>query len=673
MHKIKYFFSPVVLLLLILSACSSGSPDTDSSVGTSGPDDNSGSPNSNNNTALNCASPLPMEVQEHTVTSNLPNSYDQARTDDATESDSTTFFVSVFLPERCPENRFPVVIESHGYSGSRDSTADDDGEVDPEKEHFPAIDELFAGLSHHGYVGVSYEQRGHGDSIPENGGGYSRVMDPEAETQDAIALLDWIYENRDSFQVGAEDSGIANDFTVGLIGYSFGGGFQFPLALLDERIDAIVPNGTWHSLINSLLPGDAVKNSFDALLCLLADTGGVVNTPAVARMCELLGTTSLEAGNIRTRADLVDALGEDGFTEDEVIELFNRHVRHFQLREAAAEPWCTPGDTGCTSTGEAFTSRPVPFLLLQGNRDVIFNMTEAYWNWSYFNQAAGGNADVSVLTTEGAHMNPLVNQVEGSANCGQLIGVDLVKAWFDFHLKGLDTELYQSIPKVCISVADTEDAHNAAPAGLVLNDFPVGSQAAPGGVPARLDSMSVDVLATTTDFVFAPVITITGDNKILAGIPSIESITVTDTDEGDALDVTAVAYFGVGIQRGGDMILVDDQVTALVEGTHTSNPNIENAEYLLAGVGERLQDGDQVGLLFYQRHAQYSAAISASSVGGATGIVGFVTGVELPPLLTALDPVTGIVNSPNPYQVDAMGVELPIIDLDSHPDAVLSQ
>jgi len=86
-----------------------------------------------------------------------------------------------------------------------------------------------------------------------------------------------------------------------------------------------------------------------------------------------------------------------------------------------------------------------------------------------------------------------------------------------------------------------------------------------------------------------------------------------------------------------------------------------------------LQDGDQVGLLFYQRHVQYSAILTASSAGGATGLVGFVGGVELPPVASALDPATGAVNSPNPYQVDAIGVELPIIDLSTHPVATISQ
>lgn len=664
-NYVKWIYLPV--LSLALAACES-SPDL-SNVSDS------------SSQAPSCEAPIAAEVQEHTVTSNLPNSYDQARTDDATELPTTTFHVAVHLPERCPDDVFPVVIEAHGYSGSRDSTPDEDGSVDPNKEHFPAIDELFAGLSRHGYVGISYEQRGHGDSIPDNGGGYARVIDPEAETQDGIALLDWIASNATAFSIQTEDSGIPNDFVVGTIGYSYGGGYQFPLALLDERIDAIVPNGTWHSLINSLLPGDAMKNGFVGLLCLLADTGGVVNTPAVARMCELMGPASLDAGNIRTRQDLIDTLTPEGYTEDEVVELFNRHVRHFELRDERMEPWCSPGDTGCTSTGEAFIARPVPMLLLQGNRDVLFNLTEAYWNWDFFNRISGGMAKVSVLSTEGGHMNPLVNQVEGSANCGALIGVDLVRAWFDFHLKGETSPAYQSIPPVCISVADTEDAHNAAPAGLILDDFPVGSQTALGGVPARLETLTADVPSTASDPIFVPVVTINGDNQVLAGVPSIESLTVTDTDVGGVGDVTAVAYIGIGIQRGGELggelILVDDQVTALVAGTHSSNPNLENDEYLLPGIGEQLQDGDQVGLLFYQNHEQYAAIVSTDSLTGVTGLVGLLLGVELPPLLSILDPVLGpvlnIVETPNPYQVDAIGVELPIIDLETHPVATLSQ
>ena len=77
--------------------------------------------------------------------------------------------------------------------------------------------------------------------------------------------------------------------------------------------------------------------------------------------------------------------------------------------------------------------RPVPALFLQGNRDVIFNLTEAYWNWQYFRDAGG---DARLLSNEGAHMNPLANQLEGDAGCGAVSGLDAALGWLDVHLRG---------------------------------------------------------------------------------------------------------------------------------------------------------------------------------------------------------------------------------------------
>ena len=629
-------------IAVALSACGGGSS---SSSGGAAP-----------RAVADCTDPLAMEIQQHTVVSNLPNSYDPDNTDDAIESPTTTFSVSVFLPERCPGETFPVVVQSHGYSGSREMNFDDDGVADPDEAHFPAINTLFGTLPYHGYIGVSYEQRGHGDSVPANGGGHARVIDPQAETQDGIALLDWLASQADTFQIETENSGIANDFKLGTLGYSYGGGYQFPLALLDERVDTIVPNGTWHSIINSLLPGDAVKNSFDAFLCLLADNGGVVNTPALDFLCDRLGATNPNAGSIRTREDLLAETRSEGFSDEAVLRLFQRHVRYFQKQDEANQPWCEQTETGCTSGGQPFEGRATPTLLVQGNRDVLFNMTETYWNWDYLRNAGDGSAEVAVITTEGGHMNPLPGsaqpengqptaQTEGTANCGNVIGVDAIRAWFDFHLKGARTPAYDNLAPVCISVADTASADTAPPVGVLLNEMPLGQQVGTGAVAARLEQGSATVTQADNEAVFLPVVTIAGDNQVLAGIPSIDQIDVIDGDDELIGEVDAVAHIGVGIQRGGTTILVDDQVTALLQGSHTSNPNIGNDKYLLPGIGEQLQDGDVVGLVFYQNHVQYSAVTGAGAPG---------------------------TNPLNPYSVTVSGVELPIIDVSLHPNASLS-
>ena len=628
------------------------------------------------------------ENQLRQVTNNLPNVYDTANYDqDAQELDTTTFNVSVALPERCPGDRFPVVINSHGYGGEVSNVLDEDGAVDA-TAHFPQILDLFQTLPHHGYVAVSFDQRGHGESQPDNAGGLARVMDPQAETQDAIRLLDWLAENAEEFHIYREDedTGIADDFRVGLIGYSYGGGWQFPLSQLDARVDTIVPVGTWHSLINSLLPGDAVKLSFDGLLCLFADgtegpqDPGVTNTPAVADMCNLIGYRSPLANLIRSKDDLMTSLELQGYDRDVVLQMFNRQVRHFQDRNGIG-PWCEDDRPGCTDTS-TFVARSVPALLLQGNRDVLFNLTEAYWNYTFLSSL--GSAPVGVLTNEGGHMNPLDNLFEGDSHCGAVDGLAVIRSWFDFHLKGEDSPDYQNMPSVCISVADTDNAHNAQAQGLLLDDFPKGSQsAAAGGVPARLESGSISIGSdpgSALNPVFLEVFTVpssAADNYVLAGIPSIDEITVQNVAGNPQ---TAIAFFGVGIKRGDRTILVDAEVTGLVQNPdpglpYTGNPNVSaSGGFLLPGVGERLQAGDKVGLVFFQRHVQFSAVISGASATGATTLLQTALGTQFDdPIASAANEDDTELNPPNPYTAQMRGIELPVFDLRLLPANALSQ
>ena len=106
--------------------------------------------------------------------------------------------------------------------------------------------------------------------------------------------------------------------------------------------------------------------------------------------------------------------------------------------------------------------------------------------------------------------------------------------------------------------------------------------------------------------------------------------------------VTPGASLGSGIQRGSELILVDDQVTSLLEGTHRSNPNIGESGVLLAGIGEQLQPGDEVGLLVYSSHVQYTAVSNPAAADGN-----------------------------NRFDLTLKGLELPILDLSRHPTARL--
>lgn len=603
-----------------------------------------------------CADPAPSEVRTETLVSPIASDLDPTA-GGITPTAQITF--SVLLPERCPGDRFAVVMQSHGYGGSRQTGIAASGDPDRSLPNFPSFDALTRALPRRGYIVVSIDQRGHGDSSRDNGGANARIIDPLAETQDAIQILDWLVDHADALGVATQpETGIPDDLRVATLGFSYGGGFQMPLAALDARIDALIPNGTWHNLVYSLLPGDTVKQSFDGLLCLLGQQGGVTNTPVVATLCNLLGVQSLNATQIRTRPDLVQAASEGAaipanprpVAEAEFIDFFFTHgMNYFRNRERAGQPWGF-GET------EAVL-RPVPALFIQGNRDVIFNLTEAYWNWQYFRDAGG---DVRLLSNEGAHMNPLANQVEGTAHCGSVSGVDAAIQWLNVHLQGASPLNLGGIPPVCISVADTDTAHTATRRAVALDDFPVGQQSGPGSVNASLNDFTVTVRSIDPDPQFVPVATIDRGGLVIAGAPRIAQLNVTRNPSLN--NNVGRALVGVGIRRDGALILVDDQVTGFVEGNHTANREIGNDAILLPAVGEMLQPGDEVGLIFFERQIQYAAILSPQSVGGATGLIGFIGGQELPPLTSELDPLLGLLTAPNPYTVTGLEVSLPIFE-----------
>ncbi len=640
-------------LALLLAACGSSSP-VSSGAASGGP----GAP------GTSCSNPTPAAASDHNITDDIPTDTDAT----ANPQPTTTIAFSVLAPPRCPGETFPLILQSHGYGGNRLKTLAANGNLHPTDTHFASIDELVQALPFHGYVVISYDERGHGDSTDAN----ARIIDPAAEVQDARHILDWAYDHAADYGIQTlPNSSVAKDLNVGTIGYSYGGGFEMPLAALDARIKTIVPNGTWNDLLYSLTPGNAVKLSFDGLLCLLATTAstsatpntGVHNTPLVAAQCNTVGVQGPQASTIRTRADLDNALAlpttqPRPIQSAEITPFFFTHsAAYFQQQEAAGKPW---------GFGETQAKlRPVPALFLQGNRDTLFNLNDAYWNYSYF---AGTGADVRMLTTEGGHMNPLANQFEGTANCGKVQGVTSILAWFDQKLKGRDSAVYQAIPKVCISVADTVGAPNVTPVGLSVPAYPVGSLSGAGAVPVSLATLSASVPAGATSPVFAPVTTIAGDGEVLAGSPRMSKLTV---GAGSGAVQTAVAYVGVGIQRGGSTFLVDDEVSGFVQGDHSNNVGTNDSAVLLPGVGERLQKGDVVGLLFYPQHVQYSAVLSAASAPGATNIVNMVLGTSIPPIASALD--TSIAAPPNPYSVSITNLELPVLVPGQYPGSTLSQ
>jgi ABC-2 type transport system ATP-binding protein len=167
----------------------------------------------------------------------------------ASKADGTPIVISVYKPDGASAaNPRPVILHSHGWGGSRTSSA---GAFRTELDR--------------GYGVVSIDQRGHGDS-----GGQANVEDPEFEGQDMISVIDhvaglsWVEKDR--------NTGHANDPVLFAMGGSYGGGYQFVAAFTElrdlgyTRLNALAPEITWYDLPQSLAPSKVARTAWVTLL-----------------------------------------------------------------------------------------------------------------------------------------------------------------------------------------------------------------------------------------------------------------------------------------------------------------------------------------------------------------------------------------------------------------------
>ena len=200
-----------------------------------------------------------LAVGEHTV--------ERIEIESDRAEDPATIVISVFRPAGASaEAPVPVVLHGHGWGGSR--------ETDPAS---------FSWLLDAGYGVVSIDQRGFGES-----GGQAGSMDPDNEGRDLVAVmdhvasLDWVATEgpfvpaEGASHLPGHDNAPERDPVVGAIGGSYGGGYQFLLALLETelygetRLDALAPEITWHDLNVSLAPSDVLRSVWTTLLTAVA-------------------------------------------------------------------------------------------------------------------------------------------------------------------------------------------------------------------------------------------------------------------------------------------------------------------------------------------------------------------------------------------------------------------
>jgi ABC-2 type transport system ATP-binding protein len=130
-------------------------------------------------------------------------------------------------------HQVPSVLLAHGFGGTKDDVAQD------------AED-----LADQGYAVMTWTAEGFGNSS-----GQIHLDSPDWEVKDAQGLIDWLAVRPEVQRDGPGDPRVA------VVGGSYGGGLALMLAGYDKRVDAIVPQITWHDLNDAFLPQSAEAGS----------------------------------------------------------------------------------------------------------------------------------------------------------------------------------------------------------------------------------------------------------------------------------------------------------------------------------------------------------------------------------------------------------------------------
>ena len=215
----------------------------------------------------------------------------------------------------------PTVLVAPGYGKA--------GNTSPDANLSDVIGALT--LRSTGYNVLTWDPRGMGGS-----GGNVYFNSPDFEARDVQALIDFVATQPDALLDGPGDP------RVGMSGTSYGGAIQLVSAALDPRIDAIVPDQAWHSLVTSFFKDGALKAGWFNAIC----AGG----EATALVGGLLSTDGVQLG---TTASQLKRACVEGITQGTVSE--------------ASRQWFA--DRGPGTLVNRITA---PTLILTGSSDALF-------------------------------------------------------------------------------------------------------------------------------------------------------------------------------------------------------------------------------------------------------------------------------------------------------------
>lgn len=309
---------------------------------------------------------------------------------------------TVWQPALAAGESAPLVLHTHGFGLQRM-----DGVIGLYENLIPT-GKIAKDLWKQGFWLLTWDQRGHGGS-----GGVINVMDPDKEVRDVSTLLDWAETNIRRLARDAD-----GDIRVGMIGESYGGGVQLLASAHEPRIDAIVPITTWHDLPESLAPSDVPKGGWVKVLYRMGDWVNFRKLHPYLR------------ANFK--------LARKGQISEELKARYADHGLAYHCEQGQYPQ--------------------VDALLVQGFRDVLFNMQQALANRDCL---AAGGGQVHLIAQSGGHLLPFKQRspstpiwywdkhlacLEETANTRQLVG-----GWLAARL---NDQIGPALPPVCLSGGD---------------------------------------------------------------------------------------------------------------------------------------------------------------------------------------------------------------------------
>ncbi len=502
------------------------------------------------------------------------------------------------------QRKHALILQGHGYSGSRSTGTG-----------------AFASLTGSGYVVISIDQRGSGDS-----GGSVRVMDPDFEGEDLVAIVDWAEQHLDFLRYRG------GNVLLGSIGGSYGGMYQYLLLNKDpdRRLDAMVPEIAPHDLVYSLNPGGVVKSYWALVLAGAGDSQTGFGQDEFVR-------ATLVEGSVSGRFPP----GAIPFFAYHSMRYFCENPLGLRVGDAGdtasylADPGyqflpLTAGGEYTVLTPSRFGVPKVDALLWQGPRDDLFNLNEAWKNYQCL-KAAGG--DVRLLSYSFGHhvlspnlgladMGMSSQSLPLETECGPINKEVATVAWFNDKLLGLGDadEVITTGQQFCFSL-DPGDAVSLAQMPVGGSEFPI---ALPGGlpVPVTIGDASPQVV---------PLRSAGEGSEVIAGIPTADirislgdaSLDAQCQDSTDPLlqagTCDATIFVGLGVIKLGSGVplapeLIEEQVLP-VRG-------VGEHQVELVGVAERIAAGDQIVLLIYGSSDAFFASTSRDPSAAAVSVSG---------------------------------------------------